>query len=185
MFGEIARFLIDIVFTLLGVALLLRAWLYLVRVPPANPLSNAVFSATSWLVHPLRRVLPGTARIDWASLVAAWLAALASLVLTVLVSVGDPRGLFPLGLGLALLTVLRWALNLLIWLTLAQAVLSWVNPHAQVAPTLYRLTAPMLEPIRRRLPTLGGIDLSPLVLLVLAQIGLMVLGRAGFALATL
>ena len=85
-------------------------------------------------------------------------------------------------LGAALVTVARWALNLIVWLTLIQAVLSWINPLAPIMPVLRTLTAPLLEPIKRIMPNLGGLDLSALVLLVLAQIAMMVLNRISFSL---
>jgi YggT family protein len=72
-----------------------------------------------------------------------------------------------------------------IWLTLIQAILSWVNPLAPVMPVLRTLTDPMLEPIRRIMPNLGGVDLSPLVLLILAQVALMVLNRISYTLVGL
>ena len=62
MFGDIARFLLNTVFTLFGAALLLRAWMQVVRMPPYNPVSNAVMQATNWIVLPLRKILPGAAR---------------------------------------------------------------------------------------------------------------------------
>ena len=85
-------------------------------------------------------------------------------------------------IGAGLATVGRWALNLIIWLTLIQAVLSWINPMATIMPVLRILTAPLLEPIRRIMPSLGGLDLSALVLLILAQIAIMVLNRITYQL---
>jgi YggT family protein len=70
----------------------------------------------------------------------------------------------------------KWALNLVVWLTLIQAVLSWVNPMAPMMPLLQALTAPMLDPIRRLLPR-TAVDFSPLVLLIVAQVLLMVLSN--------
>jgi YggT family protein len=81
-----------------------------------------------------------------------------------------------------LVTVARWAFNLIVWLTLIHAILSWINPLAPIMPVLRTLTAPLLEPIKRIMPNLGGLDLSPLVLLVLAQIALMILNRISFSL---
>ena len=72
-------------------------------------------------------------------------------------------------------TVLKWGVNLVLWLTLIQVILSWVNPMAPVMPVLQTLTAPLLDPIRRLLPTPGGLDFSPLVVLILAQVLIMVL----------
>lgn len=181
MFGEIARFLIDIVFTLFGAALILRAWMQAVRLPPRNPVSQGVFQLTDWIVVPLRRVLPGTGGIDWSSIVAVWLTAVVYLLLIVLVASGDIGGMFPMVLGLALLTALKWAVNLLMWATLLMALLSWVNPASPSMALLDILTAPFLNPIRRVVPLVGGMDISPLLLFVLTQLALMVISRIGFS----
>ena len=89
-----------------------------------------------------------------------------------------PSG-FSVGIGPILLRavvwVLKWAVYLVAGLVLVQAILSWVNPQAPIAPTLDRLTQPLLMPIRRLVPSVGGVDLSPLVLLILAQVALALL----------
>jgi YggT family protein len=61
-------------------------------------------------------------------------------------------------------------------LLLGYAILSWVQPQSPVLGTLDRLCAPVLRPVRRVVPLVGGVDLSVLVLLILLQIGLIVLG---------
>src|ERR1700682_6583903 len=76
MFGDIARFLLNTVFPLFGAALLLRAWMQVVRMPPYNPVSNAVMQATNWLILPLRKILPAAKTIDLASIVGGFFAAL-------------------------------------------------------------------------------------------------------------
>lgn len=177
MFGDIARFLIDTVCTLFGAVLILRAWMQVVRLPSANPVSQGVIQVTNWLVLPLRRVIPAAGGIDWASVVGAWLTAVVYLVLMVGVAGGEPLNLFPIGLVVAVLVVVKWAVSLLMWLTLLMALLSWVNPRSQAMAVLYHLTAPFLNPIRRVVPLIGGADLSPLLLFVIAQIVLMIIGR--------
>jgi YggT family protein len=181
MFGDIVRFLLDIFFTLFGAALILRAWIHAVRLHPFNPLARGVYQATNWLVLPLRKLVPTTGPVDWTSLVAVWLAAVVYLVVAWLVSTGSlvPAAALPTVAISALLMVLKWALNLLVWMTLIQAVLSWVNPLSPLMPILQTLTAPLLDPIRQILPR-SGIDFSPLVMLVIAQIVLMMLTRLGY-----
>ncbi|MFP3434736.1 YggT family protein, partial [Paraburkholderia sp. SIMBA_061] len=76
MFGDIAHYLLNTLFTLFGAARLLRAWLQVVRMPPYNPVTNAVLQATNWIVLQLRRILPTTRNVDWASLVAELIAAI-------------------------------------------------------------------------------------------------------------
>ena len=185
MIGEILRFLLDIVFNLVGAILLARAWIHAAKLHPFNPLSQAIHQATNWLVEPLRKVVPTKGGLfDWASLLGALLAAMAYLLLMWLVSTSSmlPAKLLPGLMGASVVTVGRWALNLIVWMTLIQMVLSWVNPLATIMPVLTTLTDPLLAPIRRITPKLGALDLAPLVLLVLAQIAMMVLGRISFTL---
>ena len=182
MFEEIAIYLITIISSLLGAALLLRAWAQAVRLAPNNPFSRAVYQATNWLVLPLRKVLPGFRGIDWACIIGAWLTAVVALALAVLIRGYSPLLLLPMGLVVALLTVVKWGLNLMLWLTVLMGILSWVNPRSEALWALQHLTAPRLNPIRRRLPATGGIDFSLLVLIILIQVALMVLARAIFAL---
>ena len=185
MIGEILRFLLDIVFNLVGAILLARAWIHAAKLHPFNPLSQAIHQATNWLVEPLRKVVPTKGGLfDWASLLGALLAAMAYLLLMWLVSTSSmlPAKLLPGLMGASVVTVGRWALNLIVWMTLIQMVLSWVNPMATIMPVLTTLTDPLLATIRRITPKLGALDLAPLVLLVLAQIAMMVLSRISFTL---
>ncbi|CAP40912.1 YggT family protein [Bordetella petrii] len=184
MFGDILRFLLEITFTLFGAALIARAWIHAVRLHPFNPLARGIFQVTNWLVLPIRKLIPAGHSIDWSSLFAAWLTALVYLVLVWMLAVGAliPASLIPAALGSSLLMVAKWALNLIVWLTLLQAVLSWINPMSPLMALLQTLTAPLLEPIRRILPRSSAIDFSPLVLLILAQIALMMLARLTYGL---
>ena len=181
MLAQILNFLIDILFTLFGAGLVLRAWIHAVRMPPFNPLARAVYQGTNWLVLPLRRVIPSGNSIEWASLFAAWLAAILFLVLSLLITLPLQLigALFPTLLLVAVLQVLKWALNLIVWLTLIQAVLSWVNPASPLMGLLQMLTAPLLDPVRRLLPR-TAIDFSPLVVLILAQVLMMVVTNLSY-----
>jgi YggT family protein len=131
---------------------------------------------------PLRRALPKAQRVDVASIVAALLAAIVFVVAMVAIAGVDPLQIAPLLALVALLTVLKWALNLVIWLTILMALLSWLNPHSPTMPILYQLTAPFLNPLRRVIPNLGGIDLSPILLFVIVQVLLMVVTRMAVSL---
>ncbi|QGZ62096.1 YggT family protein [Paraburkholderia acidisoli] len=182
MFGDIARFLLNTVFTLFGAALLLRAWLQYVRVPPYNPVTHAIQQVTNWLVLPLRHIVPGTRGVDWASVVGALISAIVFVLAMVWLAGVDPIGLLPTLLIVALLTLVKWALNLLIWLTILMALLSWLNPRSPAMPALFQLTAPFLNPLRRILPNLGGLDLSPILLFVIVQVLLMVVTRVAVSL---
>jgi YggT family protein len=181
MLVDISRLLLETAAALLGVTLLLRAYINWVGMPGRNPLAQFVIALTDWLVRPLRRVLPAAGRIDTASLAAAYLVAVLLLILTFML-IGAGGGVWPWGTVLlaAAIQLLRWALYLVLWLTIIHAVLSWVNPYAPVAPAIAMLVRPFLAPFQRVIPLVGGIDLSPLVLIVVVNILLLVLSRSGF-----
>jgi YggT family protein len=176
MFTQIAVFLLNIVFGLLVGAALLRCYMNFTRVPLANPLGQFILALTDWLVKPLRKLLPAVGRFDWASFVAAVLLSILSAVLMSLVVNLSPGGIAGIAV-FALEEMLRVALQGLMLLLLVYAVLSWVSSDSPLYNILARMFAPMLAPIRRVIPLVGGVDLSPLVLIVLLQIGLMVLAR--------
>src|SRR5690606_21290379 len=145
-------------------------WMYAIRLHPFNPYAQAVLRGTNWLAGPVRNIIKPSNRIDWPSLVACWLTAVVFLLATWMLLVGQLPSMECMDSALvaALVTMGKWAFNMVRWITLIQAILSWVNPLAPIMPLLQTLTAPLLDPIRRFMPDLGGLDLSPLVLLVLA-----------------
>lgn len=183
MLNEILYFVLNIILSLLGIAFILRAWLYAIRMHPFNPYSQAIFKVTDWAVVPISRVVPNKRVLDWPSITAAFLVAYLHIILGYMLYVSAylPSDLlFKALLGGAIGTA-KWAANITLWITLAQAILSWVNPTAPAMSFLQTLTAPLLDPIRRLLPQTGALDFSPLVLLILAQIATFILQRLSFA----
>jgi YggT family protein len=175
MLADIARFLLDILGSLLVALLLLRAWMRYIGMPPRNPVAQFTFAMTNWLVGPLSRLLPARARWDWASIAAALVVTLLVVTLMRLI-IG-----VPLPWDIALLAALRqlviWGLNVIVWVTVIYVVISWVNPHAPFAPAFEVLLRPLLTPIRKVLPAVGGFDLSPMVLLIAVYVIQMVVAR--------
>jgi YggT family protein len=174
---SILQFIVDIVAGLLGGVLLLRFWTNAIRVRLPDQIRQFVHTLTDWLVMPLRRVVPGTKGYDWASLIGAFLVVLlASALLLLAGASGEVMLLY------ALHRFLNWILYGFMALLIIEAVFSWVNPNAPLAPFVHALNQPLLRPIRRVVPPIGGIDLSVLVALVLIQILLFVLRQIfGFA----
>ena len=174
MLNTALAYLIDVVFGLLTYTLLLRLVMQIMRAPFRNPLGQAVMALTDWIVKPLRKVLSGWAGIDWASVVAVvlfqflWLLAL---------YFAFGRGFALLGTGAVFLlaaTLIALA-KALLWLVIivvfVQAILSWVAPDGPLAGVLNALTFPVLRPVRRVVPPIGGtLDLSPLIVIVIAQL---------------
>ena len=173
---QVIRYLLDVVFGLFTYALLLRFAMQVLRAPFRNPLGQAVIALTDWIVKPLRRILPGWKGIDWASLLAVLLFQFLWLLAYHLAFGGFSllgAGL-PFLLGATLIAILRASLWLLIVVVFAQAILSWVAPDGPLSGTLNALTFPFLRPVRRILPPIGGtLDLSPLIVIVIAQLALM------------
>ncbi|HYF41334.1 MAG TPA: YggT family protein [Ramlibacter sp.] len=173
MFFQIISFLLDVAAGLLGGACLLRLFMQHQRVPFGNPVGRFVFALTDWLVLPLRKVLPSIRRWDTASLVAAYLVELVQYgILWLLAGRGAGAELVPL---LALFGLLRLAISALTALVIVYAILSWVRADSPITDVIDRLCAPLLRPFRRVIPLVGGIDLSPLALLVVLQVGSMLL----------
>jgi YggT family protein len=156
-FLQIVNLILDVVTGLVGGACLMRLVMQWQRMPFQNPIGRFVFAVTDWLVMPLRRFLPAVGRLDTSSLVAAWLMKLSHV--TLMWMLGGSQAAFLGILVASLFGVLHWL----------------VSGLSVIMMLLSRLVEPWLAPIRNALPQPGGIDLSPLVLLVLLQIAGMLL----------
>ena len=167
---SILQLIVDTVATILGGVLLLRFWMQAIRVRPPASVAQFTFTLSDWLVRPLRRVVPGVGGFDWASLLGAFL------VVALATSIYFLAGL---GVEVVLLKILyrfiTWMIYGLIALLIVEAVFSWVNPNAPLAPFVRALNEPLLRHLRRVVPPLGGIDISMLVALIILQIFLMLL----------
>jgi len=171
-------FLIQTLGNLFVIAVLLRFMMQVFRVPFRNPFAQFIVAVTDFAVKPLRRVVPGLFGLDWACLLLAWLVELGVVASGYWLD-GFPFALaggqvWPVMLGLAAVRLLSLTVYLIIGLTLARAVLSWVNTSSPLMPVVYELSEPFLAPLRRIVPTIANVDLTPLVLFLLCQLILMV-----------
>ena len=165
---QIVSFLLDVAAGLLGAACLLRLYMQYQRIPFGNPVGRFVFALSDWLILPMRKVLPAIGKIDTASLVAVYLVELAQFALLWLFS-GRGSGLEMLPL-LAVFGVARLVISGLTGLVIVYAILSWVQADSPIAAVIDRLCAPLLRPWRKLVPLVGGLDLSPLVFLLVLQV---------------
>jgi YggT family protein len=166
---SIFTLIVDTIAAVLGGVLLLRFWMQVVRVRPPNTLGQFIYQLTDWLVKPLRRLLPGVGGYDWASLIGAILVIVVSIAINLLsASAFSPEFL----VLLSLMRFFEWVIYGFMGLLILEAIFSWVNPHAPMAPFIRALNEPMLRPLRRIVPLIGAVDLSPLVALILLQIAL-------------
>lgn len=170
-------FLISTLFDLYIMVVLLRIWLQAARADFYNPFSQFVVKATQPVVGPLRRFIPSIGSIDLATLVFAYLLCLVKFIALIFIASGGSvsfDGSFPF---LALLSLVKAAGGLLFWVLLLRAIMSWVSQgRSPIEFVFHQLTEPMLAPLRRIIPVMGGLDLSVLVLFIGLQFANFLMG---------
>ena len=163
-------FLINTLFGLYTAAVMLRFLLQRARADFYNPLSQAIVKITNPLLLPLRRLIPGWHGLDFAALVLTSLLQLGNVLLVVWIT-ALPSG--PVAIAYWTLLKLAFVLvNLYFFTILVEAILSWTGSgrHHPMAGVLWSVNAPLLKPARRLIPPLGGLDFSPLAVMLLLQV---------------
>ena len=183
MFGDIATFLVDTVVTFIVFLLLARFLLQWLRVPFRNPVGEFLLATTNWIVVPARRLVPGVARTDWATLLLAWILQALGIWLQHAIAGRQPSALAIL--AVALVDLVRFGVYILVFAVIVQVVFSWVNPYAPLAPVFDAITRPFLRPIRRYVPLIGSVDLSPAILFIILQVLLLAIRHVAVAAAGL
>jgi YggT family protein len=169
-------YILDTLVGLFVLAVLTRFYAQAMRASFRNPLAQFIVALTDWAVKPLRRVVPALMGLDTASFLVAWIAEilLCTLELALLGMVADAQPLFwPTLFGYALVKVARLSIYLLMGVVIFEALLSWVAPFHPLRPFFEALGRPFMRPLRRIMPLIGGVDLSPLLLLIVLQVLLM------------
>lgn len=165
-FTQAGIFLVGAIFGIVALLFMLRLMLQAVRANFYNPICQFLYSTTNPVLMPLRRALPAIGGVDTAALVVVLLLQAIKMALILLLA-GRPPGLPAL-----LLLALAETLSLVLWVWIiaifVRVILSFLGPqnHNPVVPLLYQLTEPLMAPVRARLPDGGGLDLSPLVVLL-------------------
>ncbi len=173
MLNQALAFILQNVTNLLLIALLLRVYMQLVRVPFQNPFAQFVVKVTDFAVRPMRKVVPGLLGIDMATLLLAIILQF-MLTLALYALQGFPFAVAGMSvltgfLLLSLVSLLTLACYVLMGLVLVTAVLSLVNPFSPFMVVFDSLTAPLLRPFRSVVPLIGNVDLSPMIFLLLCQ----------------
>lgn len=163
---QILNFILQSVAGFFTFALLARFAMQWARAPFRNPIGQFVVTVTDWMVRPARRVIPTAWGHDLPSLVLAWL--MQAIYLSIVYGISgyfnaEPSHIAVIAL-IAVIETARVACNLAIGVVIISALLSWVNPHAPIAPVINAVAAPLLLPFQRVIPLVGGIDLSPIAL---------------------
>ncbi len=157
------QLLINFAFGALIALVVLRVLLQLVRANFYNPVCQFIYKLTNPVLMPLRKVIPAWRSIDVAAVLLAWL--LTAIKLAMLYALAG-HSLGVLGLSvMALADLIDFVLMLYLGLILVRVVLSFISLERgnPIVPLVFQLTEPVLQPIRRHLPTLGGFDLSPML----------------------
>jgi YggT family protein len=183
MFAQIARLVIDYVVSFVVILLLARFHMQWLRVPFRNQIGEFVVALTNWIVLPARRVVPGLAGLDLATLVIAW--ALQALALWAQAALVGAEPTYLAVAAIAAADLVRFSFYILIFAVIMMAVLSWVAPDSPALPFFDMVTRPFLRPLRRFVPPVARIDLTPLVLLLILYIAMIPLEYLRMAAATL
>lgn len=176
------QFLISTLITLYALIILLRFMMQATRADYYNPVAQFVVKASAPVLRPVRRIIPPAGRYDIAAIVVALALMLVKIWLYRLLGIPDTVvGGYRIGIEHAWLGSLAWlavvdllalVINVYFFAVLIRAILSWVAPQGPhpVVELLERITAPVVNPVRRVIPLVGGIDLSPLVVLIGLQV---------------
>ena len=165
-FSNAGVFLIDSLFGLYICAVLLRLLFQLVRADFYNPLCQAIVTVTNPVLRPLRRYIPALRAVDTSSVLLILMLQLLNTFLVALLVGVSPK------LGGLLVVALAEIANKTVWIFLGavivQIVLSWVAPggYNPVIRVINDLSEPLLQPARRLLPPLGGLDFSPMLVVL-------------------
>jgi YggT family protein len=169
---QIANLLLQVCVSIVAGACLLRCYLqwlaFNLGTGQRNSIGSYLLPLTNWIVLPLRRIIRGIGRFDAASFLAAYVLVLGKIIALSLIA-----GIAPFtvsSLIFAFIDLLDLTLSGLVGLVFASVILSWVSAGSQIQYLVSLLVEPLLAPIRRVIPHLGAIDLSPLVLLLGLQI---------------
>ncbi|MBS3744276.1 MAG: YggT family protein [Wenzhouxiangellaceae bacterium] len=174
--GNAFGFLVETLFSLYIAALMLRVLLEAVGADYYNPVSQVLITVTQPLVGPLARIIPRMGRFNSAAVVLLLILQTISVVLVMAISgfAADPLQ----AVVIALFRLVRMLLVMYMVLIIAEVILSWVGGAMRhpIIPLIYQLTRPVLQPIRRLIPSIGGLDLSPLVAIIAIQFLMILIG---------
>lgn len=160
-------FLVKTLIELYVMVLLIRIWMQWSRCDFYNPFAQFIVKITQPIVGPLRRIIPSIGPIDTSSLLVAFILTTLKYPILLLIQVGA-LSLDPMNLLVGLLSLLKSAGTLVFWVIIIRSLMSWISQgRSPIEYVLMQLTEPMMAPIRRVLPAMGGIDFSAMVVILI------------------
>jgi YggT family protein len=170
-FSQVGILLVNTIGSLALLMFILRFLLQLVRADFYNPISQFIVRFSNPLLIPLRRVIPGFGGMDIASLVLAYSTQLVLMALILIIA--GQQGLPWMNLFVwAGVGVLSLLVNIYFWGMIIMVIASWIAPNSYNPALILvnQILEPLVRPVRQRMPDLGGIDLSPLVVFLIIQV---------------
>ena len=176
-FANAGQIVIQFVFVALVTLIVLRVLLQWVRANFYNPICQFVYKATNPVLMPLRKIIPAWRNLDIAGVVLAWLVTALKLVL-LYATVGQTLGVLGLAV-LALADLIDFVLLLYIVLVLARVVISFAgaDSYHPIVPPILQLTEPVMKPFRRLIPNIGGLDFSPVIVLLVITLARVLIAK--------
>jgi YggT family protein len=162
-------FLVNTVFDLYIFVLMVRILLVAVHADFFNPLSQFIIKLTKGLIVPLRRIIPNFKNIELATVLVLLILESVKFFLLGIIAENDINmaGIVVLACADALKTLV----NLIFYAILIQAIMSWINQgYSSISAILAKITGPIMRPFRRTIPPIGGIDISPIAVMVVLQL---------------
>lgn len=161
-------FLIDTVFSLYIGILVVRAILVWVGANYFDPLTQFVIRCTNFISKPLRRVIPNYRNIEISTLLLIFTLEIVKYLLIGFITYGVPNivGILILSLG----DIIRLFLLVFFYAIILQAIFSWVQPYSPVNRALHQFTSPIMQPLHRIVPPVGGFDITPIPALIILQL---------------
>lgn len=174
--SQAAAFVVQSLFSLYCLVLMLRAIMYYFRFDFYHPIVQAITKLTDPVVRPLQQFLPKKP-IDFGTLAALLIIDMLKFFIYFMIfgAIANPVGLLILSLG----DLFNLFVNIFFFAIIIRVILSFVAPHTHNPLTglLYQLTEPLFRPIQRLIPPVGGLDLSPIFLLIFLQVVMMLIGN--------
>ena len=159
-------FIVNALTSLYLLVLLLRFWLPWLRADFRNPLAQGILKLTSPVIIPLRRIVPSFGRLDTATVLVAFIVQYLAILLILLI-IGASESFSAISIT-AIVKLMLLSLNLFMFAIFVRIILSWISPgqYNPATAIITTLTEPILRPVRRLIPPLGGFDISPIFVII-------------------
>jgi YggT family protein len=159
-------FIVNALTSLYLLVLLLRFWLPWLRADFRNPLAQGILKLTSPVIIPLRRIVPSFGRLDTATILVAFVVQYLGILLILLIIGGSAS--FSVISVTTIVKLVLLSVNLFMFAIFVRIILSWISPgqHNPATAIISTLTEPLLLPVRRIIPAMGGFDISPIFVII-------------------